>query len=299
MTRLLVLTCMVVWTQGAWAATATVTTDGSRLRDGPGTSFKILQQFARGDTVELLGQRESGWCQVRGGEVTGWLHCTLVREGDADPSESTAVPTTKRPVRAAPRHRAGQSGQAERHASEPSSSPRAGFFFDGALGIANGNFTITGDDTGDTGAALRLSFGGVWANQFGLTGTVTVSAFAYEASNRSLFGSTTTTLDLGFLFAGPEAWFFVPLSDSWELGLHLGLGLTQGKVKIDGLEEDSEYGVGVTGGAGIAWFFGEHVGVALGLHATSYGVGFQPDDDEFAEQDGVTVYGLELSIRRR
>ena len=52
---------------------------GSDLRDAPTASASVLKKESKGAQVELLAT-SGPWCQVRDGNITGWMRASVLRD---------------------------------------------------------------------------------------------------------------------------------------------------------------------------------------------------------------------------
>ena len=69
----------MVFYEGSNIKTGVVTTESSGLnmRNGPGTSFEVMQEIPKGTTVEILGMNNE-WCYVK------WSVFVMAQKGDID-----------------------------------------------------------------------------------------------------------------------------------------------------------------------------------------------------------------------
>ncbi|WDF04465.1 SH3 domain-containing protein [Shouchella hunanensis] len=61
------------------------TTARLNLREGAGTSYKVLTTLNKGQSVEILSTK-SGWHQIKVGSQTGWVSAQYVQEKSSEPS---------------------------------------------------------------------------------------------------------------------------------------------------------------------------------------------------------------------
>jgi uncharacterized protein YgiM (DUF1202 family) len=54
------------------------------MRNGPGTSYSVVDRLQRGDTVEVLAEPGNGWLKLRVAESgqVGWMADFLVSSAD-------------------------------------------------------------------------------------------------------------------------------------------------------------------------------------------------------------------------
>lgn len=48
-------------------------TDNLNVRSGQGTQFEIIHKLMKGEEVEVIKKYESGWCQIRYSNITGYV----------------------------------------------------------------------------------------------------------------------------------------------------------------------------------------------------------------------------------
>ena len=84
-------------TDGAF--TATVTTDGLKIRTGPNTAFRSIGTYQKGDTVEILAQVDA-W----GYTEQGWVFIHYVEANAPTYTTGTGVTTTGLNIRKEPNH---------------------------------------------------------------------------------------------------------------------------------------------------------------------------------------------------
>lgn len=83
---------------------ATITTDGSNVRTGPGVAYPVLVTLDEEAAVSVLGKNEAGtWVQVAAPEAEepGWINVTLLALGDLDVANLPTI--TDIPAPPAPR----------------------------------------------------------------------------------------------------------------------------------------------------------------------------------------------------
>ena len=274
----------------AAAEPATVSGTGVRVRVAPDAKADVLSTLPAGTPVERTGEEEGGFCAVEFAGAKGWVACKYL-SNDAAPSRRArrADPGEASPKRNRTRH------PAESDNSEPqdgSVTPRHGFFFDGAIGEASGNFTLTGDSHGDTGTAFRLALGGAFRNGFGLGASVSGVSFEYKSKL-----TDTPMAAMSFALVGLDLWYFINLSTSWELDLRGTIGDTAGSMQVGVLSQDGS-GAGESLGLGLAYYLTDHFAVDLDLNVTHYGVAFLLQEIQ-SKQDEVTTEGIALGLRYR
>ncbi len=69
--------------------TATVNTEGSKLRKANSTESDILAELAKGTTVSI-SKEENGWSKVTVNDQTGWINTTLLDISDSTEDETTS-----------------------------------------------------------------------------------------------------------------------------------------------------------------------------------------------------------------
>lgn len=165
-----------------------------------------------------------------------------------------------------------------------------GFFLGLGLGGAEGNFSVDNAKEADVGTYFELTLGNAWSNGFGLSGGVSVNAYAYEVQ---AFGERITDLTLTFVTVDASAWYFLPVSDDVELTLRAGLGSTQATTQLGNIKAQDD-SVGLHLGFGADFFVGETFALQTELFYRTYGVAFAVTEDE-----EVTAAGLQLGVRWR
>ena len=90
----MVLVLILSFTMSAFAATATVTASALNVRTGPSTSYDRISLLYRGNEVEVLGDEEDGFYQIRSGSLEGYVSGDYLSFGDNDSSSNSSSDST-------------------------------------------------------------------------------------------------------------------------------------------------------------------------------------------------------------
>lgn len=274
---------------------ATITGSGVRVRLGPNARADVLATLPAGTSVAFDGERKGDFCRISFAGGAGWVACRSLDESGA--ADREPPPTAGGGQSAEPRHSAARqaldAGSApERPRGRGGVLPRHGFFVDAAVGVASGNFTLTGSSTGDEGSAFRLSLGGAFRNGLGLGGSLSAAVFEYESRL-----AEAKVAELSFAMVSFDAWYFGALGESWELSIRGSLGETEGTAQV-GPYASAGSGLGTGLALGATWFATDHFGLGLSFEVVHYGVSFVLQRLQ-SSQDEVTTTGVSLSLRHR
>lgn len=167
---------------------------------------------------------------------------------------------------------------------------RDGFFIGLGLGVAQGNFDVDDAKEGDLGTYFDVNLGHAWPNGFGIGGGFSLNQYAYEIQ---LFGEPLTDLELMFTTLDVSAWYFIPVSNGFEVTLRAGLSSTIASTRLGNLQEDDE-SAGLHLGLGGDFFVSGDFAIQAEAFYRTYGVAFATTNDE-----EVSATGLQLGVRWR